>query len=95
MKRILQLVGVVALTIFFLALFLWNSNLSDVWRKMRATNGAWLAIAFVVNFSALVFRTLRWRVILHHDPPPRFYPTFFANTVGLGERTRTSASRAI
>lgn len=83
MKRILQLTGVVLLTIFFLAFFLWNSDLSDVWRKMKATNWVWLSIGFLVNFSALVFRTLRWRVILHQDPPPRFYPTFFANTVGF------------
>lgn len=83
MKRILQLTGIALLTIGFLVFFLWHSDLSDVWRKMKATNAIWLTIAFLVNFSALVFRTLRWRVILHHNPPPRFYPTFFANSVGF------------
>ncbi len=83
MKRILQLVGVAALTIFFLAFFLWKSDLSDVGRKMRAADGWWLTVGFLVNFSALIFRTQRWRVILNHEPPPRFYPTFFANSVGF------------
>lgn len=83
MKRILQLTGVIALTVFFLAFFLWNSNLSDVWGMMKSANPWWLTIGFLVNFSALFFRTLRWRVILHADPPPALYPTFFANTVGF------------
>jgi hypothetical protein len=83
LKRILQIGSIAALTIFFLALFLWKSDLSDVARKLKAVNGWWLMVAFLVNFSALVFRTARWRVILHHDPPPAFYPTFFANSVGF------------
>lgn len=83
MKRILQTLGIAILTILFLGLFLWKSNLSDVWRMIRSANGYWLAVALCVNFSALVFRTQRWRVILNETPPPRFYPTFFANTVGF------------
>ena len=83
MKRTLQTSGIILLTVLFLALFLWKSNLSQVWSMIASADGLWLGVAFFVNFSALVFRTLRWRVILHEDPPPRFYPTFFANTVGF------------
>jgi uncharacterized protein (TIRG00374 family) len=83
LKRILQIASVTLITVFFLANFLWNSNLSDVWRMIKAANGLWFLTALIVNFSALVFRTLRWRVILDETPPPRFYPTFFANTVGF------------
>src|SRR5437763_12765062 len=82
LRRILQVTSIALLTIFFLGLFLWNSNLHDVWRIMTATNPYWLASAFLVNWMALVFRTIRWRVLLGGPKPPDFYPTFFANTTG-------------
>jgi uncharacterized protein (TIRG00374 family) len=83
LKRILQIVGITLITVFFLANFLWKSNLSDVWRMIKSADIYWFLTALLINFSALVFRTLRWRVILDETPPPRFYPTFFANTVGF------------
>ncbi len=83
MKRSLQTLGVAFLTILFLGFFLWKSNLSDVWRMIKSANPVWLGVGLFVNFSALVFRTQRWRVILNEAPAPRFYPTFFANTVGF------------
>src|SRR4051794_37475750 len=49
---------------------------------MTLTNPYWLASAFFVNWMALVFRTIRWRVLLASPKPPAFYPTFFANTTG-------------
>ena len=82
MKRILQITLIVALTIFFLAFFLWKSNLRDVGRILLETNLIWFGIGFVVNGSTLAFRTARWRILLHATNPPAFYPTFFANTMG-------------
>ena len=82
MRRILQVTSIALLTILFLGLFLWKSNLRDVWRIMLATNLLWLASAFLVNWLALIFRTIRWRVLLGGPSPPGFYPTFFANTTG-------------
>jgi glycosyltransferase 2 family protein len=70
------------LTIFFVGLFLWKSNLHDVWRIIKMTDPYWLASAFVANWMTLVFRTTRWRVLLASPTPPAFYPTFFANTTG-------------
>lgn len=81
MKRILQITLIAALTIFFLAFFLWKSNLRDVWRILLSTDIVWFAIGFCVNASALFFRTVRWRILLHPSKPP-FYPTFFANVMG-------------
>lgn len=81
-KRALQLIGIVALTAFFLWIFLRNANLSDVWAILKTTDVFWLSVAVIVNFSALIFRTIRWRILLDVDDPPPFYPTFFANTVG-------------
>lgn len=72
----------IALTVLFLWWFLRSANLGDVWQILKTTNVAWLLVGFVVNFGALLFRTIRWRIILDADDPPPFYPTFFANTVG-------------
>ena len=82
MKRFLQIAAIAALTIFFLALFLRNANLSEVWSILKTTSVWWLVVGLAVNFMALVFRTVRWRTILDPDDPPPFYATFFANTVG-------------
>jgi len=80
LKRILQVSSITFLTIFLVGFFLWKSNLHDVWHLLLATDPFWLAVAFLVNGCALVFRTLRWRILLPQHP--RFYPTFFANTLG-------------
>jgi uncharacterized protein (TIRG00374 family) len=80
--RILRVILVVLLTVFFLAFFLWKSNLHDVGQILLSTNLAWFALGFVINGAALFFRTVRWRLLLHATDPPAFYPTFFANTMG-------------
>ncbi|HYK04004.1 MAG TPA: lysylphosphatidylglycerol synthase transmembrane domain-containing protein [Thermoanaerobaculia bacterium] len=82
MKRILQIAAVVALTVFFLWLFLRNANLREVGQILRGTNLTWIFIGFAVNATALVLRTVRWQTLLDPESPPPFYATFFANTVG-------------
>lgn len=82
MKRILQIVFVVALTVFFLGFFLWKSNLHDVWMIMKAADPLWLIAGLLINFSALLFRTQRWRTLIGGPNEPPFYPTFFANCTG-------------
>ena len=82
LRRSLQIASITLLTILLLAIFLWNSNLRDVWRILKSTSMAWFGLGLFVNFVALIFRTIRWRVLLDIDRPPPFYPTFFANTTG-------------
>ena len=82
LKRILQITLIAVLTVFFLWLFLRNANLTEVWGLLKKTNVGWVMVGFVVNFGALLCRTIRWRTILDPDDPPPFYATFFANTVG-------------
>ena len=82
MKRILQITGVIALTVLFLWLFLKNANLSQVGAILRATSVRWVLAGFLMNYGALMLRTVRWRTILDPDDPPPFYATFFANAVG-------------
>ena len=82
MKRILQIAGIVVLTVFFLWLFLRNANLADVGRIIAGATKSWIVVGFAVNALALILRTLRWRMLLDPDDPPPFYATFFANTLG-------------
>jgi uncharacterized protein (TIRG00374 family) len=82
LRRSLQIASITLLTILLLAIFLWNSNLRDVWRILKSTSVAWFALGLFTNFTALIFRTFRWRVLLDRHHPPPFYPTFFANTTG-------------
>jgi glycosyltransferase 2 family protein len=82
LKRILQIAAIVALTVFFLWLFLRNANLREVGQILRGTNLVWIFIGFAVNATALVLRTVRWQTLLDPESPPPFYATFFANTVG-------------
>src|SRR5436309_12781716 len=82
LRRALQIASITLLTILLLAIFLWNSNLRDVWRILKLTSIAWFALGLFTNFCALIFRTVRWRVLLDAYLPPPFYPTFFANTTG-------------
>ncbi|HEY6136508.1 MAG TPA: lysylphosphatidylglycerol synthase transmembrane domain-containing protein [Thermoanaerobaculia bacterium] len=82
MRRALQIVSIALLTILLLAIFLWNSNLADVWRILKSTSLLWFAVGLLTNFTALIFRTFRWRVLLDREHPPPFYPAFFANTTG-------------
>ena len=82
LPRSLKIALIALATIALLYLFLRNSDLSDVWHIMRRTNPWWFAIGLLVNFSALIWRTVRWRTLLDPDSPPPFYATFFATTVG-------------
>jgi hypothetical protein len=82
LRRALQIGSITLLTILLLAIFLWNSNLADVWRILKSTSILWFAVGLLTNFTALIFRTFRWRVLLDREHPPPFYPTFFANTTG-------------
>lgn len=81
MKRILQTVSILALTVFFVALFLRNSDLRQVGRIMRSMHPGWLAAGFALNLAALIFRTFRWRILIGGERPP-LYATFFANITG-------------
>jgi len=82
LKRILQIAAIIALTVFFLWLFLRNANLREVGQILRGADLTWIFIGFAVNATALVLRTVRWQTLLDPESPPPFYATFFANTVG-------------
>lgn len=82
LKRILQITAIAVLTVFFLWLFLRNADLRQVGRILQSAAFGWVIVGFAANISALLLRTIRWRIILDPDDPPPFFATFFANTVG-------------
>src|SRR6185369_11556202 len=83
LRRALHIFSIALLTIVCIGFFLWNSNLHDVWQIIRSTSVPWFVAGLLINFTALIFRTIRWRTLLDVDQKPAFYPTFFANTVGF------------
>lgn len=82
MKRILQITFIVALTVFFIVLFLRNSDLRVVWRIITSANPWWIGAGVALNFSVLIFRSVRWQTLIGGEKRPAFYPTFFATTTG-------------
>ena len=49
MRRILQVTSIALLTVFFLGLFLWKSNLHEVWRIMKSADLLWLVLRAVID----------------------------------------------
>lgn len=82
MKRALHLTIIFVLTAALLWWFLESANLGEVWEILRTTSLMWIALGMAVNLTTLLFRTIRWRLLLDPDDPPPVYATFFANTVG-------------
>jgi len=69
--------------VLLLYFFLRNSDPAEVLDQLRTLDPVWLIIALLTNFSALMCRAARWRIILRPADPPKFYPTFFATAVGF------------
>lgn len=83
MKHSLRLLLLVIATIALLYLFLRNSDPAEVVRQLRSLDPFWVVVALLTNFTALLCRAARWRIILRPAAPPPYYPTFFATAVGF------------
>lgn len=83
MKHPIRIAILVVATIALLFLFLRNSDPSEVVAQLRALDPLWLTVALLTNFTALLCRATRWRILLSSTEKPGFYPTFFATTVGF------------
>jgi len=82
LRRSLKILAIAIATVALIYIFLRNSNLKDVWQIMRRTDPFWFSLGLLTNFSALIWRTFRWRTLIDPDHPPPFFATFFATTVG-------------
>src|SRR5512140_1684419 len=81
LRHILRLAVIALLTVFFLAIFLWKSDLHRVAELLGAISPGWLALAIASNFGALLFRAIRWRYILDSAKPPRLYATLSSTAI--------------
>ncbi len=85
LRNVLRILLIAAVTLLLLALFLRNSDLGEVLEVMRSTSIPWIAAALLTNFSALLFRTARWRAILTASAgrPTPLYDTFLSTAIGF------------
>ena len=82
-KNTIRIAIIAILTVVLLALFLRNSDLSEVGALILRIRFEWLIPGFLANFTALLCRSLRWRIIINPDDPPPVYATFFATAIGF------------
>ena len=52
------------LSVFFLTVFLWRADLSDLWDAIETANYLYVTLGVVAYFLSLFLRTVRWKVIL-------------------------------
>ena len=78
-----RLIIIAILTVALLYLFFRNANFEGVADVIASVDPLWLAIALLINATALVLRTMRWRIIVRPTDPPPFSDTFFANSIGF------------
>lgn len=52
------------LSVVFLAVFLWRADVGDVWEAMESANYLYIAPAVAMYLTSLLWRTLRWKIIL-------------------------------
>ncbi len=53
-----------ALSVFFLTVFLWRADLSDLWDAIETANYLYVIPGIAFYFLSLFLRTVRWKIIL-------------------------------
>lgn len=52
------------LSVFFLAVFLWRAEVGEIWEAIQSANYLYIIPAVAMYLSSLLWRTVRWRIIL-------------------------------
>lgn len=100
-KTWLSLAVAVPIAALLLWLTLRNMDLREVWLKLKAARAGWFAAAIVAQAVALVFRAMRWRILLNAEGALPLRTVFSAMSAGylgnnvfparMGELIRTAA----
>ena len=53
-----------ALSVFFLAFFLWRAEVDEIWEAIQSANYLYIVPAVAMYLTSLLWRTVRWKVIL-------------------------------
>lgn len=83
MKRLLRYglsLAIIALLVFFAK----RANWGEAWDSIRAASPWLLALAFVANISSLIFRALRWWLLLRTMGSPSLWLAVRATFAGSG-----------
>ncbi len=52
------------LSVFFLAIFLWRAEADEIWEAFKSANYLYIIPAVLMYLASLLWRTIRWRIIL-------------------------------
>ena len=72
--------GVISLGL--LAWVVWRASLGDVWRALRSADYGLIALGIPMILVGLMFRTMRWRILLLPLGKPSFWASFNSMMVG-------------
>ena len=72
----------IGLSVFFLALFILTVDVSEMVDSLAGANYIFLAPAIFAYLVSVLFRTLRWRVLLRHMKPVSTRRLFPVVTIG-------------
>jgi len=73
----------ITISLLFLALFLYNTDFSETAKALRMANGTLIALAILVYFIGVWFRSLRWKYLLKPLAETRTRNLFPLVTIGL------------
>ena len=82
MKRRQIWLGIIV-SLLFLALFLYNTDFSETKKALGMANGTLIALAILVYFIGVWFRSLRWKYLLKPLAETRTKNLFPLVTIGL------------
>jgi uncharacterized protein (TIRG00374 family) len=83
MRSRLRTIGVLAVALALVVLFLHNVDLWGVLAAIAQARPEWLALSLATMFANLAIRALRWRFLLEPIAPTSFASAFRATTVGF------------
>ena len=74
--------GLAVFSLGLLVWILWRANLGEVWSSLQSANYGLLALGIPVILVGLIFRAIRWRILLLPLGRPSFHASFGAMLVG-------------
>src|SRR6266545_3222904 len=74
--------GLAIVSLGMLAWVLWRASLAEVWRSLRSAEYSLIALGIPVILAGLIFRALRWRLLLLPLDKPSLSISFRSMMVG-------------
>jgi len=82
-KTTLILLKILVASVLLWYIFKYKTDPIKLWKAMRNADPAWLALAFLINFSIIFLAVWRWDLLLRAQGiTARFHPIFWATCAG-------------